>query len=155
MRIDIVTIFPDLVSAVGEFGVARIARERSILKLHLWNPRDYCEDSYRRVDDRPYGGGPGMVMQAPPLAAAIREARQASGGRVIGLSPQGSPLSQATVERLAGEPALVLLAGRYIYRVFWGMRNRPRRIHSGPACWIGHTTLGQKNLKGTRCRKRY
>ena len=113
MRIDIVTIFPDLVSAVGEFGVARIARERSILKLHLWNPRDYCEDSYRRVDDRPYGGGPGMVMRAPPLAAAIREARQASGGRVIGLSPQGSPLSQATVERLAGEPALVLLAGRY------------------------------------------
>ena len=113
MRIDIVTIFPDLVSTVGEFGVARIARERSILELHLWNPRDYCEDSYRRVDDRPYGGGPGMVMQAPPLAAAIREARQASGGKVIGLSPQGSPLSQATVERLAGEPALVLLAGRY------------------------------------------
>lgn len=112
MRIDIVTIFPDLVASVGEFGVARIARQRSILELHLWNPRDYCEDNYRRVDDRPYGGGPGMVMQAPPLAAAIREARQACQGRVIGLSPQGAPLNQATVERLANEPALVLLAGR-------------------------------------------
>ena len=113
MRIDIVTIFPDLVGSVGDFGVARIARQRSILELHLWNPRDYCEDNYRRVDDRPYGGGPGMVMQAPPLAAAIREARQACQGRVIGLSPQGTPLNQAAVERLANEPALVLLAGRY------------------------------------------
>ena len=113
MRIDIGSIFPQLVKTVGEFGVTRIALERSILELNFWDPRDYCEDNYRRVDDRPYGGGPGMVMQAPPLAAAIRQARSASEGRVIGLSPQGSPLDQATVERLASERALILLAGRY------------------------------------------
>jgi tRNA (guanine37-N1)-methyltransferase len=113
MRIDIVSVFPMLVRTVGDFGVARIALERSILELNFWDPRDYCEDNYRRVDDRPYGGGPGMVMQAPPLAAAIRDARLAGQGRVIGLSPQGRPLDQGTVERLAAEPALVLLAGRY------------------------------------------
>ena len=62
MRIDIVSIFPMLVRTVGDFGVARIALERSILELNFWDPRDYCEDNYRRVDDRPYGGGPGMVM---------------------------------------------------------------------------------------------
>ena len=105
MRIDIVSIFPQLVKTVGEFGVTRIALERSILELNFWDPRDYCEDNYRRIDDRPYGGGPGMVMQAPPHSAAIRQARSAR--------PQGSPLDQATVERLAGEQALILLAGRY------------------------------------------
>ena len=93
-----------LVRTVGDFGVARIALERSILELNFWDPRDYCEDSYRRVDDRPYGGGPGMVMQAPPLAAAIRDARLAGQGRVIGLSPQGRPLDQGTVEFVPGTP---------------------------------------------------
>ena len=113
MRIDIVSIFPELVKTVGDFGIARIALERSILELNFWNPRDYCEDSYRRVDDRPYGGGPGMGMQAPPLAAAIRDARSANQGRVIGLSPQGKPLDQTAVEGLASKSALVLVAGRY------------------------------------------
>src|SRR3569623_2034513 len=92
----------------------RIAVEGGALQLSTRNPRDYSGNKWRRVDDRPYGGGPGMVMEAAPLARAITDARAELGEvRVIGLSPQGQPLTQAWVEKLAQMPALVLVCGRY------------------------------------------
>jgi tRNA (guanine37-N1)-methyltransferase len=84
-----------------------------LLSLTLWNPRDFTEDQHRTVDDRPYGGGPGMVMKAAPLASAIDAARQANDGPVIYLSPQGERLDQKLMVELADLPALILLAGRY------------------------------------------
>ena len=113
MRIDVVTIFPEMFAAIRESGMTRRALAGGQFELCVWNPRQYSGDNYRRVDDRPYGGGPGMVMMAEPLAGALDAARQAAGGRVIYLTPQGRPLTQSVVGRLALEPALVLLAGRY------------------------------------------
>jgi tRNA (guanine37-N1)-methyltransferase len=104
--------------AVG-FGVVGRALERQIWRLQCWNPRDFTHDPYRRVDDRPFGGGPGMVMKPEPLAAclgAVHAQRQARGharARVVHLSPRGAPLTQADVLRWAAEPALVLLCSRY------------------------------------------
>jgi tRNA (guanine37-N1)-methyltransferase len=113
MRFDVVTLFPELVQAVIQHGVTSRAAERSIISLKLWNPRDYATDVHRTVDDRPYGGGPGMVMKADCLLQAIRAARQENPGRVIYLSPQGNPLNQALVKTLAAEENLILLCGRY------------------------------------------
>lgn len=115
MRIDVVTIFPELVEAVGQVGVTGRAVERGLLKLATWDPRDYTQDRHRTVDDRPYGGGPGMVMKVEPLRAAIRDARGAGErrGRVIYLSPQGRTLDQDAVRELAEAEHLVLIAGRY------------------------------------------
>lgn len=118
-RFDVVTIFPEMFAAVRDFGISRRAVERGLWVLQCWNPRDYTHDIHRTVDDRPYGGGPGMVMMAPPLASAIEAAKAAqlastgSAGRVVYLSPQGRPLDHSGVMRLAQEPALVLLCGRY------------------------------------------
>jgi len=96
-------------------GVVGRALARDVLHLACWNPRDYTQDRHRRVDDRPYGGGPGMVMQVEPLRGAIRAARAAGlpGRRVVYVSPQGRRLDQAALERFALEPGLILLAGRY------------------------------------------
>lgn len=115
MRIDVVTLFPAFVDAATRIGVVGRARERGLLEVAGWNPRDYAEDNYRTVDDRPYGGGPGMVMLIDPLRAAIAAAKAAAPepARVIHLSPQGERLSQAGVERLARLPRLLLLCGRY------------------------------------------
>lgn len=119
MRFDVVTIFPAMFDAIAEHGVTQRAREQGIFALQCWNPRDFVSDNYRRVDDRPYGGGPGMVMLPEPLEAAIAAARaaQAQAGvarsRVVYLSPQGAPLDHAAVMRLLQEPGLILLAGRY------------------------------------------
>lgn len=115
MRIDVVTIFPELVEAVGQVGVTGRAVERGLLKLATWDPRDYTQDRHRTVDDRPYGGGPGMVMKVEPLRAAIRDARGSGDrrGRVIYLSPQGRTLDQDAVRELAEAEHLVLIAGRY------------------------------------------
>lgn len=115
MRISVVTIFPEMLQAVTGFGVTRRAVENGLLEVMPVNPRDFTTDRHRTVDDRPFGGGPGMVMKVLPLQAAIRSARERCGGRakVIYLSPQGRTLDQAAVERLAQEPALVLVAGRY------------------------------------------
>jgi len=93
--------------------MSRVAIERGHLELGLWDPRDYAEDNYRRIDDRPYGGGPGMVMQAPQLSRALRAAKLEANGKVVYLSPQGRTLTQEKVRELAGVPALVLLTGRY------------------------------------------
>ena len=115
MKIEILTLFPELVEQVVRFGIPRKAAEAGVLELRARDIRDYSADRDRRVDDRPYGGGPGMVMEAEPLAQAIAAARAALGGtaKVIALSPQGEPLTQQWVLRLAQEPALVLLCGRY------------------------------------------
>lgn len=119
MRIDVVTLFPDMVSHAAGFGIAGRARERGVWGLGVFNPRDFATDAYRTVDDRPYGGGPGMVLMAEPLARALqaaREAQAASGvaaSRTIYLSPAGAPLTHHTVSELALRPGLVLLAGRY------------------------------------------
>jgi tRNA (guanine37-N1)-methyltransferase len=113
MRFDVVTLFPELVQAVVQHGVTGRAAERGIISLKQWNPRDYATDVHRTVDDRPYGGGPGMVMNAGCLLQAIRAARQENPGRVVYLSPQGIPLNQALVNGLAAEENLILLCGRY------------------------------------------
>ncbi|MBU3735929.1 MAG: tRNA (guanosine(37)-N1)-methyltransferase TrmD [Methylobacterium sp.] len=105
--------------AITRHGITARALERKIYGLWLWNPRDFTTDNYKTVDDRPYGGGPGMVMLAEPLEQAISAARQrqlqagVASPRVIHLSPQGKPLSHADVLRLAAEPGLVMLASRY------------------------------------------
>ncbi|MDQ7990640.1 MAG: tRNA (guanosine(37)-N1)-methyltransferase TrmD [Candidatus Dactylopiibacterium sp.] len=114
-RFDVITIFPEMFAALKDFGVSRRAVDRGLWALNCWNPRDFTADAHRTVDDRPYGGGPGMVMLADPLARAIAAAQRARGqrGRVVYLSPQGRRLDHATVARLSAEPALTLLCGRY------------------------------------------
>jgi tRNA (guanine37-N1)-methyltransferase len=115
VRLDVITLFPDMVRAVGRYGVTGRAQERGIIRLECWNPRDYTRDRHRTVDDRPYGGGPGMVMKVEPLQSAVNAARAASDERVpvIYLSPQGRRLDQAGVSALARRPGLIIVAGRY------------------------------------------
>ncbi|MDQ2702567.1 MAG: tRNA (guanosine(37)-N1)-methyltransferase TrmD [Pseudomonadota bacterium] len=115
MRIDVVSLFPEFVAQVAGHGVVGRAVERGLLSVHGWNPRDHAEGNYRRVDDRPFGGGPGMVMLIDPLRACLTAARAAdpAPARVVYLSPQGRPLDQAKVRELAGCGRLVLLCGRY------------------------------------------
>lgn len=113
MRFDAITLFPEMFSALTQSGITRRALETGLWQLKTWNPRDFTTDNYRTIDDRPYGGGPGMVMLAEPLEKAIGAARTAGGGRVIYLSPQGARLDQSKVMSLAEEPAVTLLCGRY------------------------------------------
>ncbi len=98
MRIDIVSLFPEFVAQIAGHGVVGRAQERGLIALQGWNPRDYAEGNYRRVDDRPFGGGPGMVMMIDPLRASLAAARAAdpAPAKVVYLSPQGAPLTQAT-----------------------------------------------------------
>ncbi|NOX92803.1 MAG: tRNA (guanosine(37)-N1)-methyltransferase TrmD [Gammaproteobacteria bacterium] len=115
MHIGVVTLFPEMLVAVSEAGITGRAVEQSLLSIHSCNPRDFTTDKHRTVDDRPYGGGPGMVMMVEPLRAAIRatRARAPKGARVIHLSPQGRKLDQAGLRELADLPGLVLVASRY------------------------------------------
>ncbi len=114
MRFDVLTIFPGLIHGYLQEGIVGRALTRGLIEVHTWNPRDFSDSAYRRVDDRPFGGGPGMLMMAPPLLAAIAAARQAnSGAPVIYLSPQGQRLQQRAVQDFAAAPGLILLAGRY------------------------------------------
>jgi tRNA (guanine37-N1)-methyltransferase len=115
MRIDVITLFPDFIDQCARIGVVGRARERGLLRIHTWNPRDFASDNYRSADDRCYGGGPGMVMMVDPLRKALAQVRAASGSdeRVIYLSPQGRRLDQAKVACLAQRDHLILLSGRY------------------------------------------
>ena len=115
MRIDVLTLFPEFIAQAAAVGVVGRAGERGLLDVQAWNPRDYATGNYRRVDDRPFGGGPGMVMLVDPLRAAIDAARAAdpAPARVVYLSPQGRRLDQRKVRELAALPRLVLLCGRY------------------------------------------
>ena len=121
MIFDVVTLFPAMFDAITQHGITRRAAEKSLFALHTWNPRDFTLDNHRTVDDRPYGGGPGMVMLGEPLAAAITAAKQRqaalglASSRVVYLSPQGSLLTHNWVKQRADQPeqGLILLAGRY------------------------------------------
>ncbi|HEX9719509.1 MAG TPA: tRNA (guanosine(37)-N1)-methyltransferase TrmD [Ramlibacter sp.] len=115
MKIEVLTLFPEFVEQVGRYGIVRRAVESGKLVLTTRDIRDTSENKWRRVDDRPYGGGPGMVMNAGPVAKAIGAAKAAvgEGAKVVALSPQGEPMTQQWVQRLAAEPGLVVLCGRY------------------------------------------
>ncbi|MCL7419398.1 MAG: tRNA (guanosine(37)-N1)-methyltransferase TrmD [Methylobacter sp.] len=115
MRFDVVTLFPDMVTAAAGYGVTGRAIERGIVHLSVWNPRDYTHDRHRTVDDRPYGGGPGMVMKYQPLHDAVCDAKQAGTGtaKVVYLSPQGKPITQALLSEACDVSQLILVAGRY------------------------------------------
>lgn len=119
MQIDVVSIFPEMFAALTDFGVSKRALQQKIWQCHLWNPRDFTHDAYRRIDDRPYGGGPGMVMMIAPLEKAVLAAkhRQKQAGiaaaPVIYLSPQGERFNDQKARQLAKQDALILLAGRY------------------------------------------
>ena len=111
---DVITLFPEMFVAVADYGITRRAREQGLWRLSLRNPRDFAVDNYRTVDDRPYGGGPGMVMLAEPLEKAIAAARENQpGAKVIYLSPQGRPLGHERVVELAQGSGAILLCGRY------------------------------------------
>jgi tRNA (guanine37-N1)-methyltransferase len=113
IRFDVVTLFPEMFSAITGSGITSRALEAGLYSLTTWNPRDFTADRYRTVDDRPYGGGPGMVMLAEPLERALDGIRLAGGGRVIYLSPQGRKLDHRRVLEFSKEKSLTLLCGRY------------------------------------------
>jgi len=115
MQIAVVSLFPEMFVAVSDHGVTGRAMEQGLVTLHQLNPRDYTVDNHRTVDDRPYGGGPGMLMKIDPLQQAIAAGREAvgEGASVVYLSPQGQRFDHAKAVELAQEPGLVLVAGRY------------------------------------------
>jgi tRNA (guanine37-N1)-methyltransferase len=119
MQFDVITLFPEMFAGLTQSGVTRRAFDQKKCALLLWNPRDFTLDNHRTVDDRPYGGGPGMVMLAKPLEAAIVAARQRQQDaglvvpRVVFMSPQGRALTHQRVMQLKLEPGLVILCGRY------------------------------------------
>ena len=115
LRFDVITLFPEMFGALTQSGITRRALERGLWALQCWNPRDWAEGVHRAVDDRPYGGGPGMVMMPGPLEQAVAAARAGAGGtaKVIFLSPQGRRIDQARVAQLAAGDGAILLCGRY------------------------------------------
>lgn len=115
MWLGVITLFPEMFRAVTDFGVTGRAVKNGLLELHTWNPRDFTHDRHSTVDDRPYGGGPGMLMMVQPLRDAIHAAKAAAGegAKVIYLSPQGRKLDQQGVTELAQSSRLILVCGRY------------------------------------------
>jgi len=116
MRIGVITLFPEMFRAITDFGVTGRAVKHELLQVTCWNPRDFTHDKHKTVDDRPYGGGPGMLMMVQPLRNAIQAAKQAfncDDVKVIYLSPQGRQLNQSGVTQLAQCQNLILVAGRY------------------------------------------
>lgn len=115
VRFCVVSLFPEMVSTIADYGVVGRALDRGLVSLDFENPRDHTSDAHRTVDDRPYGGGPGMVMKFEPLAKAVRDSRakMPEGSPVVYLSPQGAVFDQSVAKRYAALPGLVLLAGRY------------------------------------------
>lgn len=114
-RFDVITLFPEMVRDAAGYGVTGNAIKRGVVELRVWNPREYTRDKHRAVDDRPYGGGPGMVMKFEPLRDAIQAARDDSMTRasVIYLSPQGRRLTQRAINAFTGCQRMILVAGRY------------------------------------------
>lgn len=116
MRIGVITLFPEMFRAITDFGVTGRAVKHGLIDIQCWNPRDFTHDKHKTVDDRPYGGGPGMLMMVQPLRDAIHAAKQAMNSesvKVIYLSPQGRKLNQSGVTQLAQAQDLILVAGRY------------------------------------------
>ncbi len=120
---DVITLFPEMFDAIADSGVTRRALDEKAWDLQCWNPREFAQDKYRTIDDRPFGGGPGMVMKAEPLNAALDAAIQRQQGlnqgatsgkpKVVYLTPQARPIKDEGIRRLANEPGLVFLCGRY------------------------------------------
>lgn len=116
MRFDVISLFPKMVSDAASFGVTGRAIERGLVGLSVWNPRDYTHDKHRTVDDRPYGGGPGMVMKCQPLLDAVNAAKRhtvSANSKVVCLSPQGRLISQDLLQEASRYKQLILIAGRY------------------------------------------
>ncbi|MBU2568441.1 MAG: tRNA (guanosine(37)-N1)-methyltransferase TrmD [Gammaproteobacteria bacterium] len=116
MRFDVITLFPEMVKAASKYGVTGKAIDNGMVRLEAWNPRDYTHDKHRTVDDRPYGGGPGMVMKYQPLFDAVSEAKENGFGdhaKVVYLSPQGRPITQSLLNESVHCEQLILVAGRY------------------------------------------
>ena len=114
MRIDVITLFPDFIRTAADIGVVGRAKARGLIEIATWNPRDFATDNYRSADERPYGGGPGMVMMVDPLRRTLDAVRAAGGPeKAIYMSPQGARLTQAKVKALAQRERLFLLCGRY------------------------------------------
>lgn len=115
MRVGIVSLFPEMFQAISGYGITRRAIESGILELKFWNPRDFATDKHRTVDDKPYGGGAGMLMKVAPLREAINAARTQYGEdcKVVCLSPQGEKLDQEKIQALSAREELILVAGRY------------------------------------------
>ena len=114
MKFDVISLFPDMFDAITKYGITSRALEKKIYSLHVINPRDFTADNHKTVDDRPYGGGPGLVMLAEPLAQAIQVAKASNvAAKVIHLSPRGTPLTHEKVMQLSQQQGLILLASRY------------------------------------------
>jgi tRNA (guanine37-N1)-methyltransferase len=116
MRFDVISLFPQMVADAAGYGVTGKAIEQGIVELAVWNPRDYTHDRHKTVDDRPYGGGPGMVMKCRPLQDAVAHAKAAAAGKrskVVCLSPQGQPINQSLLQQASEVEQLILVAGRY------------------------------------------
>lgn len=116
MRFDVISLFPEMVLNGSSYGVTGKAIEQGVVDLSVWNPRDYTLDKHRTVDDRPYGGGPGMVMKYEPLLAAVSQAKQQAQSatcKVVCLSPQGKMISQSLLQEVSESEQLILIAGRY------------------------------------------
>lgn len=143
MHVEVVTLFPELVAQVGRFGVLRRAIERGLLKLGTTDPREFAPDVHRTVDDRPYGGGPGMLMKVEPLRSAIRAARARlpEGSRTVVLSPQGRVFTQAVAQEYRSLPGLLLVAGRYE-----GMDERVIRMEADETLTVGDYVLSGGEL---------
>jgi tRNA (guanine37-N1)-methyltransferase len=141
MQFSVLTLFPELVQAVAQHGIVRRAVEQKTVSIDCYNPRDYTIDAHRTVDDRPYGGGPGMVMKSDCLLRAIRDVRQKQPSRLIYLSPQGTALTQTKVQTFAQETALILLCGRYE-----GIDERIIQLEVDEECSIGDYVLSGGEL---------
>lgn len=115
LRVDLLTLFPGLFDGFLDESILKRAIERGFVEIHRWNIRDWAEGRHKQVDDRPFGGGPGMVLMAPPVVSAVEAVRQQDErpGRLVVLSPQGRRLDQAWVQELASESRLILVCGRY------------------------------------------
>ena len=114
MKFDVISLFPDMFDAITKYGISSRALDKKIYSLQVINPRDFTQDNHKTVDDRPYGGGPGMVMLAEPLAQAIKAAKANNvAAKVIHLSPRGTPLTHGKVMQLSQQQGLILLASRY------------------------------------------
>lgn len=141
MHFGIISLFPEMFTALN-YGIVGRALETQLIGLSFWDPRDFTEDKHRRVDDRPYGGGPGMVMQVQPLRDAIHAAKaKIPKAPVIYLSPQGKALNQQAVEKLAQHPALILVNGRYE-----GVDERLLQAEIDEQCSIGDYVLSGGEL---------
>lgn len=141
MQFSVLTLFPDLVQAVTQYGIVRRAVERQLIQVNTVNPRYYTYDTHRTVDDRPYGGGPGMIMKPDCLLKAIRQVRQAKEGRLVYLSPQGQALTQQKVAEFASQQHLILLCGRYE-----GIDERVIQLEVDEECSLGDYVLSGGEL---------